>query len=227
MAIKQIPARLLENRQNPDDPPVDFRTGTVRVRFHDLFEPRAAVKDATPSYSVTVLVPKSDTETITMAKQVIKNAIQLKAKPLWKGKVPPIERFHLFLTDGDDETIKGWREEYRGHYVIKAKSGTETRDGRQLNPPLVLRRPKPMVIATKDDLNNGDYVSLVLRCDAYSNGTNTGVTAYVNTVLLAGKGEPFPSVAAAAATDDLEDMDWSDDEDDYDMEDGEDPLANL
>ena len=51
-------------------------TGKVRFSFCNLFEPRAIQEDQAPKYSVMLLIPKSDTGTITR----IKNAIDSAAK---------------------------------------------------------------------------------------------------------------------------------------------------
>ena len=39
-------------------------TGKVRFSFAHVFQPVAAVEGGTPKYSVSIIIPKSDTETV-------------------------------------------------------------------------------------------------------------------------------------------------------------------
>ncbi len=96
-----------------------------------MWDPKS-INEATPKYSVSLIIPKSDTKTI----EKIKNAIQAayekgqsklkgngKSKLKGNGKsVPPLTAIKTPLRDGDLERPDD--EAYRNSYFINANSST-------------------------------------------------------------------------------------------------------
>src|SRR5690242_5829927 len=91
-------------------------TGKVRFSYLNVFKP-ASINGGDPKYSVALLIPKSDKETLAKIKNAIYAAYeqgkdQLKGVTLAKLKTP--------LRDGDEERPDD--EAYAGHYFINANS---------------------------------------------------------------------------------------------------------
>ena len=51
-------------------------TGLVRLSYANVWEPKAPTEGATPKYSVSVIIPKSDTETVAKINAAIDAAIE-------------------------------------------------------------------------------------------------------------------------------------------------------
>ena len=97
-------------------------TGRVRFSYVNAFTPRAAQEGAQPKYSVTLLIPKTDKNTIAKIKAAIEAA---KTAYLQKhsGKKLP-STLKTTLHDGDGERPNGgeFGPECKGHYVMTCTS---------------------------------------------------------------------------------------------------------
>ncbi len=71
--------------------------GKVRASFAHVFEPQS-INGSKPKYSVFLIIPKTDTETVGKIKAAIEEAKQ-NGVPKWGGKIPP--NLKLPLRDGD------------------------------------------------------------------------------------------------------------------------------
>ena len=60
-------------------------TGKVRLSYAHLTEAHASVAGAEPKYSVTLLIPKTDTATKTDIDSAIQAAIEAGKQGAWKG----------------------------------------------------------------------------------------------------------------------------------------------
>ena len=95
----------------------------TRLSYANVWDPKS-INEATPKYSVSLIIPKSDTKTI----EKIKNAIQAayeKGQSKLKGNgksVPPLTAIKTPLRDGDLERPDD--EAYRNSYFINANSST-------------------------------------------------------------------------------------------------------
>lgn len=58
-------------------------TGKVRFSYCNLFTPRAVQEGATPKYSVTLLIPKSDKATMQKIKAAMDEAITTSVPPIF------------------------------------------------------------------------------------------------------------------------------------------------
>ena len=76
---------------------IRVKTGKVRASFVHVFEP-AAINGGEPKYSISLIIPKSDTVTIGKIREAIEQAKQ-EGVPKWGGKIPP--NLKLPLRDGD------------------------------------------------------------------------------------------------------------------------------
>lgn len=80
-------------------------TGKVRFSYCNLFTPRAVQEGATPKYSVTLLIPKSDKATMQKIKAAMDEAKQ-KFMASNSGKKLPTN-LKSTLHDGDGEPLGG------------------------------------------------------------------------------------------------------------------------
>ena len=100
-------------------------TGRVRFSYVNAFTPRAAQEGAQPKYSVTLLIPKTDKNTIAKIKAAIEAA---KTAYLQKhsGKKLP-SALKTTMHDGDGERPNGgeFGPECKGHYVMTCSSNNK------------------------------------------------------------------------------------------------------
>jgi hypothetical protein len=75
-------------------------TGKVRFSYAHVFQPSAAVEGGTPKYSVSIIIPKSDTETVAKFQKAFEDAANTNAA-FFGGAVP--KGLKGGLRDGDAE----------------------------------------------------------------------------------------------------------------------------
>lgn len=170
-------------------------TGRVRGSYVNVFEPRVSQLSGKSEYSITLLIPKSDTATV----KAIRDACEAAANAKWGSKRPP--RVDSPLRDGDGERPSGgmYPPECAKHFVLNAK--TTQRPG-------VVDKQLRDVIDTLEFVS-GDYCRASLNFFAYDTSGNKGVAAGLNNIQVLEKGDPLSSRARAA--DDFRSADTSDD----------------
>ena len=104
----------------------------TRLSYFHGWEP-ASINGGAEKYSVSVLIPKDDTETINAINAAIDAAIE-EGIAKFGGKKPNKAAIKLPLRDGDVERDD---EAYKGHYFINANSKTA--------PQIVDRAVKPIL----------------------------------------------------------------------------------
>ena len=92
-------------------------TGKVRFSYAHVFEPSAAEEGQDKKYSVSLLIPKDDTETIEKIEAAVKEATA-EGKAKFGGKIPI--KLKLPLRDGDEEREDD--ENYKGMMFVNATS---------------------------------------------------------------------------------------------------------
>lgn len=174
-------------------------TGRVRLSYCNLFEPKE--QDGKLTYSVTLLIPKTDKGTL----QKIKNAME-EAKNAYlqkyTGKKLPTDLKHT-LHDGDGERPNGgeFGPECKGCCVMTVSSKNR--------PVLVYKDKTP--ITDVQELYSGCYGRAILNFYVYDTNGNKGLTAGLNGVMKLSDGEPL---SGGVVTDADWDDDWEDDEED-------------
>jgi hypothetical protein len=171
-------------------------TGKVRFSYCNIFTPKASIEGAEPKYSVALLIPKSDKETIAKVKKAIDTAIE-EGKSKWNGKVPP--NLKLPLRDGDEERPDS--KEYAGCYFINASSkqkvGVVDKD---LNP-----------ILDSTEVYSGCYGRASINFYAFSVNGNRGIGVGLNNIQKLSDGESLGG--KTRAEDDF--SAFKDDDDDF------------
>lgn len=171
-------------------------TGKVRFSYCHLFEPVAISEDQEKKYSVCILIPKSDKETLRKIKAATDAAKQAGMK-LWGGKIPP--NLKLPLRDGDID--KPEQPEYAGHYFLNASS--------KQKPGIVDKQLNPIIDQT--EVYSGCYGRISLNFYAFNKAGNKGVGCGLNNVQKLADGESLSG--RSRAEDDFDAID--DDEGDF------------
>lgn len=178
-------------------------TNEVRMSYAQVFEPKAMEGSTDAKYSVALLIPKTDTETINYIRQAIATAAE-EGKAKFGGKVPV--KVKTTFRDGDEE--KPDDEAYAGHYFLNCSSKTK---------PGVIKKAKPgsavqfEQITDDSEFYSGCYGKAVVNFFAYNSNGNKGVSAGLNNLLKTNDGEAFAGKANAES--DFADEFDGDDED--------------
>lgn len=99
----------------------------VRLSYCNLFQPKAPINNpsAEPKYSVTLLIPKTNTAALTAIKTAIDAAIDAGVNAKWNGVRPPQPATPIHDGDGPRPSDGSpFGEECRGMYVMTASSRT-------------------------------------------------------------------------------------------------------
>jgi hypothetical protein len=92
-------------------------TNEVRASYANVFEPKS-INGSAPKYSISLLIDKSDKETIDAINACVAKAKEA-GKANWGGKIPA--NLKLPLRDGDEEHPDD--ENYKDKFFINAISG--------------------------------------------------------------------------------------------------------
>ena len=158
-------------------------TGVVRLSYEHVWEP-ASVNGSNPKYSVSLIIPKSDTKTIAAINQAIDNAIRDGAAK-FGGKIPPKGALKLPLRDGDTERED---EAYRDAYFINANSTTA--------PQIVDRSVQP--ILDRSEVYSGCYALVSNNFYAFNSNGNRGIACGLGNIHNVRDGEPLGGKTSAA-----------------------------
>lgn len=161
--------------------PTKVVTGPKTVfSYLNCWEPKA-IAGGTPKYSVSLLIPKSDTKTIEKIEAAIKAAYEEGTSKL-KGNsrsVPPLSSLKTPLRDGDidrpDDAV------YRGHYFINANSGTK--------PGVVDADRNPII--ERSEMYSGVIGRASINFYAYCVNGNKGIACGLNNLQKLADGTPL------------------------------------
>jgi lipopolysaccharide export LptBFGC system permease protein LptF len=90
------------------------------------------------------------------------------------------------IKDGDNSE----REENKGHYYFKAKSGTKKDENEQMNKPIVIDQQK-QILLDASEIYGGCHVRASINAFAYEYQQRKGVSLWLNAVQKAKDDEPF------------------------------------
>ena len=162
-------------------------------------EPKTPLGGGTPKYSVSLIIPKSDTTTIAKIRNAIRAAYDEGQGKLRGGgkSVPALEDLKTPLRDGDRER-KG-DEAYANCYFINANSTTK--------PGVVDANLNP--ILDTSELYSGIIGRASINFYAYNSNGNRGIAAGLNNLQKLYDGTPLGG--HSRAEDDFADLDDDDD----------------
>lgn len=152
-------------------------TGKARLSYAFLTEP-VAEDNGDMKYSVSIIIPKSDTVTLKKIAAAQAAAIKLgqETKAKWKGKVPADLKKPLW--DGDVKRPDD--PAYANSYFFSAKSKTK--------PGIVDLNLNP--ILDKEEIYSGMYARVSVNFYPYDTKGN-GIAVGLNNVQKVGDGEPL------------------------------------
>lgn len=158
-------------------------TGMARLSYVHLTSPRAADQNAEPKYSVTCLVPKTDTATKYAIDAAIQTAIQegVANPKAWNGRRPANPTTPLYDGDGVRRNGEAFGDECKGCWVFTASCKD---------------RPKVydanlQEILDPTQIYSGMYGRVNVRFYAFSKSGNTGIACALNMVQKLQDGEPL------------------------------------
>lgn len=166
--------------------PTRVVTGEVRLSYAHLFEPQS-VNGGKPKYSVSVIIPKSDRDTIGRIERAIDAAIEAGVGK-FGGKRPPKAALKLPLRDGDTERDD---EAYAGCVFVNANS---------VQPPEVVDAALNPILSASE-VYSGCYARVSLSFYAFNTNGNRGVACGLGNVQKLRDGAPLGGARASAADD--------------------------
>lgn len=156
-----------------------MNTGKCRLSFVSIFEPKVAKGSTQAKYSLSCLVPKSDTKTKATIDACIA-AAKVAGMPKWGGKIPAALK--LVVHDGDNDAERGDRgDEYKGHWFFTASTKTK--------PGIVDQNREPVLDSTK--VYSGCYGRVNINFYPYDSNGSKGIACGLNHVQFLEDGEPL------------------------------------
>lgn len=172
--------------------PTKVLTGEVRLSYVNLVAPRVNGTDpsATPKYSVTLLIPKTD----VAVKQNIDASIEAAAvdaqNKLWGGVRPPVMPIPIHDGDGVRDNGTPYGPECKGCWVITASTQ---------NKPQVVHQSDINTELLPQDIYSGMYARVTINFFGYNRAGKRGVGCGLGNVMKTRDGEPLAGGASAAA----------------------------
>lgn len=162
-------------------------TGKVRFSYASVFEPKAPQGGGEPKYSVTLLIPKSDTVTIGKIKEAMAEARELFVKRNGASSLPAKPNHTLHDGDGMRDSGEPYGEECKGCYVITVSNKTK--------PVIVDAFRNP--ITDPAEFYSGCYGRAAINFYGYSSNGKKGISAGLLSVQKLSDGEPFGVTGSA------------------------------
>jgi len=182
--------------------PARVVTGRVRLSYVHLFEAYTSGDDEDAKFSVTLLIPKTDTATMDKLRAAQKAALEKGKATKFGGRIP--KDWTDTIHDGDEEADLEKNPEYAGHWYMNV--------GSRVKPGIIDRMKRPIEDST--EVYSGCYARVALGAYPYKIKGNQGVSFGLNHVQKLADGESLTGrTRAEDAFDDLDDDEDLDDDD--------------
>lgn len=158
-------------------------TGTVRLSYANVWEPKS-INGGAEKYSVSLIIPKSDTKTIAAINAAVDAAIE-EGIAKFGGKKPNKAAIKLPLRDGDEERDD---EAYKDCYFVNANSTTA--------PQIVDQQVNPII--DRNEVYSGVYARVSISFYAFNSNGNKGVACGLGNIQKVKDGEPLGGRTNAA-----------------------------
>lgn len=172
----------------------------TRWSYANVWEPKS-INGGTPKYSVSLIIPKSDKETVKKIRDAIQAAYE-EGEGKLKGNgrsVPPLSAIKTPLRDGDKE--KPDDEAYAGSYFLNANSA---------KAPGIVDAAVQKII-DRSEVYSGVYGRASINFYAFNTRGNRGIACSLNNLQKIRDGEPLGS--RTSAEEDFAPEDTGDDDD--------------
>lgn len=163
-------------------------TNPVRLSYANIWEPKA-INGSDPKYSASLLIAKTDTETINYIKQAVENAKEAGKSTKFKGKIPA--NLKLPLRDGDEERPDD--PSYAGHYFVNANATSR---------PGIVDKHR-VAITDEEEVYSGCYARVSVSFFPYDSNGSKGIACGLNNIQKHSDGDRLSGRASAA--DDFDD----------------------
>jgi len=152
----------------------------TRWSYANVWDPKS-INGGTPKYSVSLIIPKSDTKTVALIKAAIEAAYKEgESKLKGNGKtVPALSAIKTPLRDGDVERPDD--PAYANAYFINANSATA--------PGIVDANCNP--ILDRSEVYSGVYGRASINLYAFNSNGNRGIACGLNNLQKISDGEPL------------------------------------
>lgn len=170
--------------------PTKVLTGEVRLSYANLTTPRAVQQGQDAKYSVTLLIPKTDTATKANIDASIEAAAQDAQGKLWSGIRPPVLPTPLHDGDGVRENGTPYGPECKGCWVMTASTK---------NKPQVVHQSDVNTELAPQDIYSGMYARVTINFFGYMSNGKKGVGCGLGNVMKTRDGEPLAGGASAAS----------------------------
>ena len=157
----------------------NITTSEVRLSFVNVFAPRID-NEGNEKFSVTCLLPKSDTAGLNILKSAIDAEIEEEKNGIFKGINKEFIKHPIHDGDGYTATGKEFGPECKGHWVFSATTGID------YPPQIVDKKVQPIIDRT--EMYSGCYGHVAIRVKAYDNQSK-GVGFYLNAIQKTKDGE--------------------------------------
>lgn len=169
----------------------------TRWSYANVWQPKS-INGGTPKYSVSLIIPKSDTVTVNKIKSAIQAAYEEgESKLKGNGKsVPSLKAIKTPLRDGDLERPDD--DAYKNSYFVNANSTTA---------PGIVDADRQPIIDTSE-VYSGVYGRASINFYAFNSNGNKGIACGLNNLQKISEGEPLGGRSRA-------EDDFADEEDDF------------
>lgn len=178
--------------------PTKVITGpNTRWSYANVWDPKS-INGGTPKYSISLIIPKSDTKTVAKIEAAIKAAYEEgESKLKGTGKsVPALKNIKTPLRDGDLERSDD--EAYKDSYFINANSATA---------PGIVDADREEII-DRGEVYSGVYGRASINFYAFNSNGNKGIAVGLNNLQKIADGEPLGG--KSRAEDDFADLEEDD-----------------
>ena len=169
----------------------------TRWSYANVWQPKS-INGGTPKYSVSLIIPKSDTVTVNKIKSAIQAAYE-EGESRLKGNgksVPSLKAIKTPLRDGDLERPDD--DAYKNSYFVNANSTTA---------PGIVDADRQPIIDTSE-VYSGVYGRASINFYAFNSNGNKGIACGLNNLQKISDGEPLGGRSRA-------EDDFADEEDDF------------
>ena len=164
--------------------PTKVVTGVVRLSYANVWEPKS-INGGTEKFSVSMIIPKSDTKTINAINAAVDAAIE-EGRGKFGGKIPNRAVLKLPLRDGDVDRPDD--EAYKNSYFVNANCNSA--------PEIVDKALNP--IMSRSEVYSGVYARVSVNFYAFNSNGNRGIACGLGNIQKVRDGEPLGGKTSAA-----------------------------
>ena len=179
---------MTNNNAKPSNPMKVITGPDTRWSYANVWEPKS-INGGAPKYSVSLIIPKSDTRTLGKIRAAIEAAYKEgEAKLKGSGRtVPPLTAIKNPLRDGDTERPDD--AAYAGCYFINANAASA--------PGIVDADRNPILM--RSEIYSGVYGRASITFYAFNSSGNRGIACGLTNLQQIRDGEPLGGKTSAAS----------------------------